>query len=164
MRLAALMAVLGLLVPCFPAHAAPKSAAVGLDRSAAPEMASLRSIAGWLRAHGASGYLGADVAEAIGIPREGYEEPLAAIQRGFRSAGVLRIAQVPADGERDFVLFMVQRPDDQVFFYFSTLREGLKKAFVSIPSRNLVAPLERAEAESNFRREVLYWEDKAATR
>ena len=91
-------------------------------------------------------------------------EPLAARQRGFRNDEVLRIAQIPADESRDFVLFMVQQPDDQVFFYFSTVREGLKKAFVSIPGKKLVAPLEPYEAERNFRAELLYWEDKAATR
>ena len=50
----------------------------------------------------------------------------------------LRIAQVSADDGRDFILFMVQRPDDQVYFYLSTPRGGLQKAFVSIPSKNLV--------------------------
>lgn len=133
------------------------------SRSANIEAVNLRSIAGWLRQHGAQGFLGADVADAMGIPRQAAEDALAARQRGFRNDEVLRIAQIPADESRDFVLFMVQRADGQVFFYFSTVREGLKKAMVSIPSKNLVAPLERAEAESNFRREVLYWEDKAAT-
>lgn len=127
------------------------------------EVVSLRSIAGWLREHGAQGFLGADVADAMGIPRQPAEETLAARQRGFRNDDVLRIAQIPADEGRDFMLFMVQRPDGQVFFYFSTVRDGLKKALVSIPGKNVVAPLERAEAESSFRREVLYWEDKAAT-
>ena len=61
------------------------------------------------------------------------------------------------------MLFMVQHPGE-VYFYFSTVREGLKKAFVSIPGRNLVAPLPPYEAERNFRAELLYWEDKAATR
>jgi hypothetical protein len=37
---------------------------------------------------------------------------------------------------------------------------GLRKALVSIPGQEAVAPLEAAEAESNFRREVLYWEQK----
>ena len=105
-----------------------------------------------------------DVADALGIRRDADEAPLAARQRGFRNDDVLRIAQVPAEEERDYVLFMVQQPDDQVFFYFSTVREGLKRAFVSFPSRNLVAPLEPAEAARNFHAELLYWEDKAATR
>ena len=130
----------------------------------APELGSLRSIAGWLRSHGKEGFVGADVADAMGIPRLESEDLLVARQRGFRTEDVLRVAQISADEKRDFMLFMVQRPDDQVYFYFSTVSEGLKKAFVSIPSKNLVAPLERAEAESSFRREVLYWEDKAATR
>ena len=43
----------------------------------------------------------------------------------------------------EFILFMVQQPDDQVYFYLSTPHGGLQKAFVSIPSKNLVLPLER---------------------
>ena len=165
MRLAASLAALGLAsVFACAAQAAPAAPARALPQERALEIPSLRSIAGWLRSHGARGFLGADVADAMGIPRQAEEESLAARQRGFRNDDVLRIAQISADEKRDFMLFMVQRPDDQVYFYFSTVREGLKKAFVSIPSKNLVAPLERAEAESSFRREVLYWEDKAATR
>jgi hypothetical protein len=53
----------------------------------------------------------------------------------------------------------VQRPEE-VHFYFSTVREGLQKAFVSIPSRNLVMPLDRFEAEARFRQEVRYWGDR----
>jgi hypothetical protein len=157
MRLAACLAMLCLGLA---AHAAAPS---GEPKGHAVETTGLRSVAGWLREHGTSGFLGADVAEAIGIRRGAADEPLPARQRGFRNDAVLRIAQVPAD-EGDYVLFMVQQPDDQVFFYFSTVREGLKKALVSIPSRNLVAPLEPHEAERNFRAELRYWEDKAATR
>ena len=165
MRLAASLAALGLAsVFACAAQAAPAAPARALPQERALEIPSLRSIAGWLRSHGARGFLGADVADAMGIPRLESEDLLVARQRGFRTEDVLRIAQISADEKRDFMLFMVQRPDDQVYFYFSTVREGLKKAFVSIPSKNLVAPLERAEAESSFRREVLYWEDKAATR
>jgi len=29
---------------------------------------------------------------------------------------VLRIAQIPADEKRDFLLFMVQRPEGEVYF------------------------------------------------
>jgi len=47
-----------------------------------------------------------------------------------------------------------------VYFYLSTVREGLKKAFVSIPSRNLVMPLDRLDAELRFRQEVRYWGDR----
>ena len=65
------------------------------------------------------------------------------------------------DSERDFILFMVQRPDDQVYFYLSTPHGGLQKAFVSIPSKNLVVPLSRSEAELRFRQEVLYWKDRS---
>jgi hypothetical protein len=125
---------------------------------------SLREIAGWLKEHGRDGYIGADVADVMGIPRMLGEELLAARQRGFKNDDELRIAQVSADGLMDFILFMVQRPDDQVYFYLSTPAGGLQKAFVSIPSKNLVVPLERVEAEPRFRREVLYWRDRSETR
>ena len=122
----------------------------------AVESTGLRSIAGWLKAQGAEGFLGADVADAIGIPRDADVELIAARQRGFRDEAVLRIAQI-IDG--DYLLFMVQGPTE-VYFYLSTVRGGLRKALVSIPGQEAVAPLEPNEAESNFRREVLYWEDK----
>src|SRR5687767_795008 len=128
------------------------------------EIHNLRTIAGWLREHGRDGYIGADVADAMGIPRLQGEDLLAARQRGFKSEDVLRIAQISADEERDFILFMVQQPDDQVYFYLSTTLGGLKKAFVSIPSKNLVVPLEPIEAELRFRHEVLYWRDRSETR
>jgi hypothetical protein len=140
------------------------AAPAGLRNSISPETTSLRSISGWLRDHGREGFLGADVADAMGIARHESEDRLEARQRGFRSDDVLRIAQVAADGKRDFLLFMVQQPDGQVFFYLSSVRDGLRKAFVSIPSRNLVVPLERGEAEASFLQELLYWEDKAAMR
>ena len=108
--------------------------------------------------------IGADVADAMGIARPQGEALLAARQRGFRSDDVLRIAQISADGERDFILFMVQWPDDRVYFYLSTPLGGLQKAFLSIPSRNLVVPLERGEAEVRFRQEVLYWKDRSEAR
>ena len=135
-----------------------------LQQITAAELGDLRSIAGWLRSHGREGFVGADVADAMGIPRLESEELLLARQRGFRNEDVLRIAQISADEKRDFILFMVQRPDDQVYFYLSTVREGLKKAFVSIPSRNLVMPLDRMEAEAHFRQEVRYWGDRIETR
>ena len=125
---------------------------------------SLREIAGWLRDHGRDGYIGADVADAMDLPRMLGEELLAARQRGFKNDNELRIAQVAADGKQDFILFMVQRPDDQVYFYLSTPGGGLQKALVSIPSKNLVVPLERLEAEPRFRREVMYWKDRSETR
>jgi len=126
----------------------------------APELGSLRSIAGWLRAHGKEGFVGADVADAMGIPRLESEDLLVARQRGFRTEDVLRVAQISADEKRDFLLFMVQRPDDQVYFYLSSVREGLKKAFVSTPSKNLVMPLDPMEAEARFRQEVRYWGER----
>jgi len=141
-------------------HAAAVAPAQALDQATSAETGSLRSIAGWLKEHGKEGFVGADVADTMGIPRLDSEDLLEARQRGFRSEDALRIAQISADGRRDFILFMVQRPDDQVYFYFSTVREGLKKAFVSIPSRNLVMPLDRLEAELRFRQEVRYWGDR----
>jgi hypothetical protein len=143
-------------------HAA--SPAPALEQLTRAEAGSLRSIAGWLKQHGKEGFVGADVADTMGIPRLESEDLLEARQRGFRSEDVLRIAQISADGKRDFILFMVQRPDDQVYFYFSTVREGLKKAFVSIPSRSLVMPLDRMEAELRFRQEVRYWGDRIESR
>lgn len=120
------------------------------------EDTSLRAVAGWLKVHGAEGFLAAEVADAMGIPREAGVEVLAARQRGYRDAEVLRIAQF-LDGE--YVLFMVQEPGE-VQFYLSTVRGGLRKALVSLPGE-VVTPLDAAEAAANFRRELLYWEDKA---
>jgi hypothetical protein len=150
---------LALIVPLLgqAAAIAPERA---LQQITSAEFGSLRSIAGWLRQHGRDGYVGADVADVMGIPRLETEDLLEARQRGFRNDDELRIAQISADDKRDFLLFMVQRPDDQVYFYFSTVREGLKKAFVSIPSRNLVMPLDRLEAEARFRQEVRYWGER----
>ena len=158
MRLARL-AMLGLCLAMSAAVAAP-----GAREPRVVEAASLRSITGWLKQSGEQGYLGSDVADAMGIPRGIAAEALPAKQRGFRNAEILRIAQVPAQGAHEFLLFMVQRPDDQVFFYLSSVKEGLKRAFVSIPSRNLVAPLDPMEARAGFLREILYWEDKVQTR
>jgi hypothetical protein len=149
-----------LCAACALAQAATPQRSLGLPE---PVFAfdSLHGIAAWLRQYGREGYIGADVADAMGIPRPQGEALLTAWQRGFRSDDVLRIAQISADGERDFILFMVQRPDDQVYFYLSTPLGGLQKAFVSIPSKNLVLPLERAEAELRWRSEVLYWKERS---
>jgi len=138
----------------------------GLAPQSAPVFAfdSLHGIAAWLRQHGREGYIGADVADAIGIPRQHDEALVAAWQRGFKTDDVLRIAQISTDEQRDFILFMVQQPDDQVYFYLSTPLGGLQKAFLSIPSKNLVLPLERAEAELRWLREVLYWKDRSEAR
>jgi hypothetical protein len=137
------------------------SAAQPMRAETVVDREGLREIAGWLRDRGRDGYIGADVADVMELPRMLGEELLAARQRGFRSDDELRIAQVPADERQDFILFMVQRPDDQVYFYLWT-PGGLQKAFVSIPSKNMVVPLERLEAEPRFRREVLYWKDRSA--
>ena len=148
------------LIAALPAQAAAIAPERALQQITSAEFGSLRSIAGWLRQSGRDGYVGADVADVMGIPRLETEDLLEARQRGFRNDDELRIAQISADDKRDFLLFMVQRPDDQVYFYFSTVREGLKKAFVSIPSRNLVMPLDRLEAEARFRQEVRYWGER----
>jgi hypothetical protein len=157
------LAVLGLVCVAAsavtPLRGVPEAPALDV---AALDAHSLHSIAGWLRQHGREGYIGADVADAMGIARLQGEELVAARQRGFKNDEVLRIAQIAADEARDFILFMVQRPDDQVYFYLSTPGGGLQKAFVSIPSKNLVVPLERIEAELRFRQEVLYWKDRSA--
>jgi hypothetical protein len=133
---------------------APENASVPL------EAGSLRSISAWLKGSGRDGYLAADVADTVGIPRHRSEEVLEAKQRGYRTDNVLRIAQVPADERHDFLLFMVQRPEGEVYFYLSTVREGLKKAFLSIPGKNLVVPLDHDDAQSGFQQEVAYWRDK----
>jgi hypothetical protein len=135
------------------------------DRSAeieSLETSSLKSIAAWLKQSGRDGYLGADVADAAGIPRDRAEDVLDAKQRGFRSDNILRIAQVPADQKRDFLLFMVQRPDGQVYFYLATVKDGLKKAFVSSPGEKSVAALEADQARANFQQEILYWQARIA--
>jgi hypothetical protein len=152
------------IVLAVPAQAAPVAPERALQQITSAEFGSLRSIAGWLRQHGRDGYVGADVADVMGIPRQETEDLLEARQRGYRSDDELRIAQISADDKRDFLLFMVQRPDDQVYFYFSTVREGLKKAFVSIPSKNLVMPLDQLEAEARFRQEVRYWGERMDAR
>jgi hypothetical protein len=121
------------LVSCAPWAAAPQR---GVPQPA-PVFAfdSLHGIASWLRVHGREGYIGADVADAMGIARQQGEALVPAWQRGFKNDEVLRIAQVldnrATDPERDFILFMVQRPDDQVYFYLSTPLGGLR----SSPSR-----------------------------
>jgi len=163
MRHLALALLLVLMVP-LPGQGAAVAPERALQQITSADFISLRSIAGWLRQSGRDGFVGADVADVMGIPRLQTEDLLEARQRGFRNEDVLRIAQISADEKRDFLLFMVQRPDDQVYFYFSTLREGLKKAFVSIPSRNLVLPLDPLEAESRFRQEVRYWGERIEAR
>ena len=119
------------------------------------ETTGLRTVAGWLQAKGTPGYVGADVADAIGIPRD--EELVEAMQRGFRDSDVLRMAQVIRG---DTLLFMVQG-GGEVYFYLSTVRGGLRKALVSMPSRESVTPLRDDEAQANFQRELDYWEEKA---
>jgi len=149
-------AVLGL--GCLCALQVPAVSPETRPATLAVESAGLRTIAGWLRVHGVDGYLGADVADAMGITRAAHEGQIEAKQRGFRMEETLRVAQFL--DSRDTLLFMVQRPDGQVFFYLSSVNGGLKKAFVSIPSRNVVAPLGAAEAESSFAAEVLYWQSR----
>jgi hypothetical protein len=143
-------------------QSAPRTAA--LPAADAFESTSLRAINGWLKASGKDGWLAADVADAAGIPRSATEDLLEARQRGFRSGEVLRIAQASADASREFLLFMVQRPDGEVHFYFATVREGLKKAFVSMPNQSAVLALDASEARPAFEREIQYWEARVAGR
>src|SRR5437764_9346924 len=150
MRVALAALLASVCITAFASSPAPPSAPV--------EGTGLRSIAGWLKAKGAEGYLAAEVADAMGIPRETGVELLAARQRGFRDDEVLRIAQMV---EGEYLVFVVQSAGE-VYFYLSTVRGGLRKALVSLPEGDAVAPLEADEAETNFRREVLYWEDKVA--
>ena len=126
------------------------------------DSSTLSRIAGWLKRDGREGWLGADVADAVGIPRLATEDLLEARQRGFRDDEALRIVQVSADERRDFLLFMVQRTDGRVFFYLASVREGLKGAYVA--SGGTVAPLERIEAQATFQRELRFWEGRVAVR
>jgi hypothetical protein len=148
------LAVLGLIsIAASAANPAPRA-------EPAADVGNLSTIAGWLRTNGREGFIGADVADAMGIARADGEAMVAARQRGFRNDAELRVAQVSADGAQDFILFMVQRPED-VYFYLSTPGGGLQRAFVSIPGKNLVLPLSRGEAELRFRNEVMYWKDRS---
>ncbi len=141
--------------------AAPFSGAA-LPDAESGDAASLRAIAAWLKSSGRDGYLAAEVADAAGIPRLFAEDLVGARQRGFRSGEVLRVAQAPADDGRDFVLFMVQRPEGGVTFYLATVRDGLKKAFVSLAGSGVPAPLDPHEAQASFRNELLYWQARVA--
>jgi len=141
-------------------------ACICISAAAAPggavpvESNGLRSIAGWLQAKGTPGYVGADVADAMGIARGHGERVVDAMQRGFRDERVLRMAQVIGG---DTLLFMVQG-EGEVYFYLSSVRGGLRKALLSVPTRESVIPLDGADAQASFLREVRYWEDKAAAR
>ena len=154
------LSALVLLVPLADVGAVSREgSAPGIE---ALEAGSLKSIAAWLKQSGRDGYLAADVADAAGIPRDQSEAVLDAKQRGFRSDNVIRIAQVPADARRDFLLFMVQRPDGEVTFYLSSVKEGLKKAFVFLPLKNAVSALALEDVRGNFEEEILYWRARVA--
>jgi len=130
-------------------------------RPAAPVVmaawSSLQSIAAWLEKSGVDGAMGAEVADALSIPRLESEQTVGARQMAFQSGETLYLAQVLADERRQFLLFMVKRPD-RITFYLSTVADGFKKAIVSIPERQLVIPLHGKEAEEGFRNVVAYWE------
>src|SRR5262245_11094605 len=126
------------------------------------EAGTLGTIAGWLRREGRDGWLGADVADAVGIPRLATEDLLEARQRGYRDDEALRVAQISADERRDFLLFMVQQEDGRVFFYLASVREGLKSALVS--TSGVVTRLGETEAQEAFRRELRFWEARVAVR
>jgi hypothetical protein len=154
------LVALGLVAPLAEVGAVSRDGgAPGIE---ALEAGSLKSIAVWLKQSGRDGYLAADVADAAGIPRDEAEAVLDAKQRGFRSDNTLRIAQIPADAKRDFLLFMVQRPDGEVSFYLSSVKEGLKKAFVFLPLKNAVSAMAPEEARRNFQQEILYWQARAS--
>ncbi len=151
------------LCALLPLDAVPAASRVpALPGLEALETASLKSIAAWLMQSGKDGYLAADVADAAGIPRSQAEEVLEAKQRGFKSGDVLRIAQISTDEKRDFLLFMVQRPQGEVVFFLSSIAGGLKKAFVSIPDKGAVVMLEAEEARAGFEQEISYWAARTA--
>ena len=157
-RLAALAIALLVAVPAPVLPAASRAPALpGLE---ALDSASLKSIAAWLRNSGKEGYLGADVADAAGIPRAESEDILEVSQRGFKTGSVLRVAQLSLDDKRSFLLFMVQR-EGEVTFYVSSVREGLVRAFVSVRGSRAV-PLEAAEAQASFQSELRFWEARVA--
>jgi hypothetical protein len=146
----------------FSQQAFPASSPGRIQNAPAFEALSLKSIAGWLKRDGREGWLGADVADAVGIPRLATEDLLEARQRGFRNEEALRVVQLSADERRDFLLFMVQQTDGQVFFYLASVRDGLKGAFVS--SSGMVSRLDSAEAQALFQRELRFWESRVAVR
>ena len=154
--------VLRLLVALLLLGAAAPFSGAALPDADAGDAASLRTITAWLQASGREGYLAAEVADAAGIPRLFAEDLVEARQRGFRSGEVLRVAQASADGGRDFVLFMKQQPGGEVHFYFATLKQGLRKAFVS--RAGVVQVLAGPEARAAFRGEISYWQDRIAAR
>jgi hypothetical protein len=160
LRSAALAAALVAPAALAPAAARLPEAAPGLE---ALDNAGLKSIAAWLKHSGKGGWLGADVADAAGIPRYKAEEGLEVSQRGFRSGDVIRVAQISSDAKRQFILFMAQHPGGEVFFYVSTPEDGLKKAFVSVPSQAAVVPLRGEEARAGFQRELSFWEARSAS-
>ena len=151
--------LLALCAPAIEVSAVPRSGGSppGLETL---DTINLKSIAAWLKLSGRDGYLAGDVADAAGIPRGAAEDALEAKQRGFKTGGVLRIAQIPADARRDFLLFMVQHPEGEVFFYLSSVKGGLKKAFVFVPLKKGVVPLAPDDAQSSFLQEIQYWQDR----
>jgi len=150
--------LLALCAPSFEVSAVSRGG--GLPGLEALDTGNLRSIAAWLQESGRDGYLAGDVADAAGIPRDAAEDALEAKQRGFKSGGVLRIAQISADAKRDFLLFMVQQPEGEVFFYLSSVKGGLKKAFVFVPLKKAVVPLAPDDAQASFLQEIRYWQER----
>ncbi len=150
------------LLLVFSLQAFSASAPGRLQSAPVLEHLRLSSIAGWLKRDGREGWRGAAVADAVGIPRLATEDLLEARQRGFRDDEALRVVQRSADERRDFLLFMVQRSDGQVYFYLASVREGLQGAFVSSSGR--VSRLESLEAQAQFERELRFWESRVAVR
>jgi hypothetical protein len=125
---------------------------------------ALQTIAIWLERSGEEGWMGADVADALEILRLKTEDSVAARQRAFRTGDRLHLVQGSADERREFLLFMVKGPDQRVHFYLSTVSEGYKRGFVTVPGRRGVAALEADQGERGFRSEVSYWQGIMATR
>src|SRR3954464_13622652 len=93
-RLGFKLALLGVLVAPL-AHAAPASP--GFEQIISADAVSLRGGSRWLRHSGRDGFVGADVADVMGFPRQITEDVLEACQRGFKNEDGLRIATTLAD-------------------------------------------------------------------
>ena len=85
MRHLALALLVVLMVP-LQGRGAPVAPERALQQITSAEFVSLRSIAGWLRQSGRDGFIGADVADVMGIPRLQTEDLLEARQQIGRAS------------------------------------------------------------------------------